>query len=104
MRAFAFGALAALVLAGSASAAEQTSQGGWLTLKEKTTRDNLIFDGAVWKCKVDVCRAAKVKAVPADRACRQLAGKLGELTSFSYRGEDFTPEALAACNTAAKGA
>ncbi len=104
MRVFAFGAVAALALAGSAMAAEQTTQGGWLTLKEKTTRDTLIFDGAVWRCKVDVCRSAKVKAVPADRTCRQLVGKLGELTAFSYRGEDFTPEALAACNAAAKGA
>ncbi|MES2032836.1 MAG: hypothetical protein V4466_01545 [Pseudomonadota bacterium] len=103
MRAFALAALAAMALAGSASAADQ-AQNGWLTLKDKTSKDHLIFDGAVWKCKVDVCRSAKVKAVPADRACRQLAGKLGELTGFGYRGEDFTPEALAACNSGAKGA
>lgn len=103
MRVFALAAVAAMALAGSASAAD-TAQNGWLTLKDKTSKDHLIFDGAVWKCKVDVCRAAKVKAVPADRACRQLAGKLGELTAFTYRGETFTPEALAACNGARTGA
>lgn len=99
MRVFALAAVAAMALAGSASAAP-AAQNGWLTLKEKTTKDHLIFDGAVWKCKVDVCRATKVKAVPADRACRQLSAKLGELTAFSYRGEEFDAAALAACNKA----
>lgn len=104
MRAFAFGALAALALAGSAMAAEPTSQGGLLTLKENAGKSQLILDGAIWKCLETTCRSAKVKAVPAERACRQLAAKLGELTAFSYRGQDFSPETLAACNTAAKGA
>lgn len=99
MRVFALAAVAAMALAGSASAAGQP-QNGWLTLKTKTSRDHIIFDGAVWQCKVDVCRSAKVKAVPADRACRRLAAELGEITGFGYRGETFTAEALAACNKA----
>lgn len=102
MRVFALAAVAAMALAGSASAADKPAQNGWLTLKDKTSRNNLIFDGAVWNCKVDVCRATKVKAVPADRVCRQLSAKLGELTGFGYRGEEFSAEALAACNTGAK--
>lgn len=100
MRAFAFGALAALLLAGSASAAND--QGGTLTTKEKPARSTLIFDGAAWKCEENDCRAVTVKAVPAERACRQLVGKLGELTAFTYRGQAFTAEALANCNAAAK--
>jgi hypothetical protein len=102
MRVFALAAVAAMALACSASAAEPAKENGWLTLKDKTTKDHLIFDGAVWKCKVDVCRSPKVKAVPADRACRQLSAKLGELTGFGYRGEEFDAAALAACNSGAK--
>lgn len=101
MRTFALAAVAAMALAGSASAAGQPTN-GWLTLKGKTTKDHIIFDGAVWQCKVNVCRSAKVKAVPADRACRRLASELGEITGFGYRGEDFSAEALAACNQGEK--
>jgi hypothetical protein len=100
MRVPAFAALAAMALATSASAAGQPTN-GWLTLKDKTSRSHVIFDGAVWQCKVDVCRSAKVKPVPADRACRRLVKELGEVTGFGYRGETFTPEAVAACNAEA---
>ncbi len=99
MRVFAFAALAAMAVAGSASAAGQP-QNGWLTLKTKTSRDHIVFDGAVWQCKVNVCRSAKVKALPAARACRRLAAELGEITAFGYRGEEFSAEALADCNKA----
>ena len=100
MRMLAFAAVAAMALAGSASAADKPAQNGWLTLKGKTTKSHVIFDGAVWQCRVNVCRSAKVKAVPADRACRRLASELGEIATFGYRGEEFTPEAIAACNKA----
>lgn len=102
MRMIALAAVAAMALTGSASAADKPAQNGWLTLKGKTTKNHIIFDGAVWQCKVNVCRAAKVKAVPADRACRRLATELGEITGFGYRGEEFSAEALAACNEGAK--
>lgn len=97
MRVFLIAALAAAGIAGAANA-QAERQDGWLTLKEKTTRGNIILDGAVWTCKVDVCRAPKVKAVPADRACRQLKAKLGEVTGFGYRGVKLDEAALAACN------
>jgi hypothetical protein len=99
MRVFLIGALAMASLAGAASA-ETQRQDGWLTLKDKTSRGNLILEGAVWTCKVDVCRAPKVKALPSDRACRQLKARLGEVTGFGYRGEKFDTAALAACNAA----
>jgi hypothetical protein len=101
MRAVALAALAAMAVAGSASAAGP-AQNGWLTLKTKTTKDHLVIDGSVWTCKLDVCRAPKVRDLPPDRACRQLVGKLGAVTGFGYRGQAFTPEALAACNASAK--
>lgn len=97
---FAFAAVAAMAMAGSAWAADKPAQNGWLTLKTKTTRSHVIFDGAVGQCKVDVCRSARVKAVPAERACRRLAAELGEITGFGYRGEELSAEALAACNRA----
>ena len=63
MRMFALVALATMALAGSASAAGKPIN-GWLTLKDSTTRNHVIFDGVVWQCKVDVCRAARTKACP----------------------------------------
>lgn len=100
MRVFLIGALALTAFAGAANAADAQRTDGWLTLKTKTTRGNVIVDGAVWACKGDVCRAAKVKALPADQQCRKLKGQLGEVTGFGYRGAKFTTEELAACNAA----
>ena len=105
MRVFMLAAVAALTLAaplaGAASAADKPAENGWLKLKTKTSKSHVIFDGAVWKCTVDVCRAAKVKAVPADRACRRLSSELGEITGFGYRGQEFDAAALADCNAGA---
>lgn len=97
MRTLLLGAAAAVCLAGTALAGAPASQ-AWLTLKAKTSTGHLVVDGSVWTCKVNVCRAARVKTLPADQVCRQLAVKVGEVTAFSYQGKDFTPEALAACN------
>ena len=97
MRVFLVGALALSCMAGAASA-QADRQDGWLTLKDKTTRGNLIIDGAVWTCKADVCRAPKVKALPADQQCKKLQGQLGEVTGFGYRGAKFDAGQLAACN------
>ena len=97
MRVFLIGALALSCMAGAANAQAERVD-GWLTLKDKTSRGNLIIDGAVWTCKVDVCRAAKVKALPADQQCKKLKEKLGEVTGFGYRGAKFDEGQLAACN------
>jgi hypothetical protein len=102
MRVFMLAAVAAMALAGSVTAADKSAENGWLTLKTKTSKGHVIFDGTVWKCSVDVCRATKVKAVPADRACRRLAAELGEITGFGYRGQEFDAAALASCNESAK--
>ncbi|MDB5468511.1 MAG: hypothetical protein JWR84_71 [Caulobacter sp.] len=99
MRVFLIGALALTAFAGAANAETQRTD-GWLTLKAKTTRGNVILDGAVWSCKGDVCRAPKVKALPADQQCKQLREKLGEVTGFGYRGANFEAGQLAACNAA----
>src|SRR3989338_3175928 len=102
MRTLVLGAAAAVCLAGAAVAGAPASQ-AWLTLKTKTSTGHLIVDGAVWTCKVNVCRAAKGKTLPADEACRQRAAQVGEVTAYSYLGRAFTPQAVAACNTASAG-
>ncbi|MBI1406128.1 MAG: hypothetical protein GC145_08390 [Caulobacter sp.] len=99
MRIFLIGAIALSSLAGVANAAAER-QDGWLTLKDRTTRANLVIDGAVWSCKGDVCRAPRVKDLPPERACARLKAKLGEVTGFGYRGGQFDSDQLAACNAA----
>ena len=98
MRVFLIGALALTACAGAANAADAQRTDGWLTLKAKTTRSNVIVDGAVWRCTGDVCRAPKVKALPADQQCRKLKSQLGDVTGFGYRGVQFSLDDLAACN------
>jgi hypothetical protein len=100
MRALVLGLAGAMALAGAASAAQPSA--AWLTLKTKTSRDHIVQDGAVWQCKLTVCRAAKVKTAEPAAVCKGLAGQLGELTAFSWQGAALSAEDLAACNTAAK--
>lgn len=93
-------ALLAGLSAGSAFAAD--SEGAWLKLKTPATTEQFIQDGSVWHCKAELCTTTKVRALPVARACRKLAGQLGELTAFNYRGEPLDDAAVAECNTAAK--
>ncbi len=105
MRTAAFaGLLACALTAGSfaSPAFAADSEGAWLKLKTPVSTDHFIQDGSVWRCKADVCTATKVRALPVARACRKLAGQLGELTAFNYRGEPLEDTAIAECNTAAK--
>lgn len=93
-------ALMAGLLAGPAFAAD--SEGAWLKLKTPASTDHFIQDGSVWRCTGDVCSTTKVRALPVARACRKLAGQLGELSAFNYRGEPLDDAAITECNTAAK--
>ncbi|PIB96992.1 hypothetical protein [Caulobacter sp. X] len=93
-------ALVAGLSASSAFAAD--NEGAWLKLKTPATTAQFIQDGSVWRCTGELCTTTKVRALPVARACRKLAGQLGELTAFNYRGEPLEDAALADCNTAAK--
>jgi hypothetical protein len=98
-------AVAALAATGGPAMAEikphaLKQEGGWLTLSAPTTQDHIVFDGAVWRCKADVCRSPKVKSLPALRSCKRLARELGPITSFGYRGMTLSDADLAACNPA----
>jgi hypothetical protein len=98
-------AVAALAAMGGPAMSETKPQaprqeGGWLTLSAPTTRDHVVFDGAVWRCKADVCRSPQVKSLPPLRSCKRLARELGPVTAFSYRGVTLEAADLAACSPA----
>lgn len=92
-------AVAALAATGGPAMAETKAQNGWLTLSAPTTQDHVVFDGAVWRCKADVCRSTKVKSLPPLRSCKRLARELGTITGFGYRGVSLSEAELAACNS-----
>jgi hypothetical protein len=73
-------------------------EGGWLTLRTPTTQDHIVFDGAVWRCKADVCRSTQVKSLPPLRSCKRLARELGPVSAFGYRGVTLSETELAVCN------
>jgi len=102
MRTAVFAGLAAcaLMLAGSANAADTESAS--LKLKTATTTEQFIHEGSVWRCKSDACSAAQVPSLPIGRACRRVASQIGEVTMFNYRGKSLDDAGLADCNTAAK--
>ncbi|MFZ0266402.1 CC_3452 family protein [Caulobacter sp.] len=91
-------AVAALAATGGPAMAETKAQNGWLTLSAPTTQDHVVFDGALWRCKADVCRSTKVKSLPPLRSCKRLARELGTITGFGYRGVSLSEAELAACN------
>ena len=96
-------AVAALAATGGPAMAETKPQtlrpeGGWLTLSAPAAKDHVVFDGAVWRCKAEVCRSTQVKSLPPLRSCKRLARELGSVTSFGYRGVTLSADQLAACN------
>jgi len=96
-------AVAALAATGGPAMAETQPrnlkpQSGWLTLSAPTTQDHIVFDGAVWRCKADVCRSTQVKSLPPLRSCKRLARELGAVTGFGYRGVTLSEADLAQCN------
>ncbi len=93
-------AVAALAATGGPAMAETKPQNGWLTLSAPTTQDHIVFDGAVWRCKADVCRSTKVKSLPPLRSCKRLARELGPITGFGYRGVTLSDAELGECNPA----
>ena len=91
-------AVAALAATGGPAMSEAKPQNGWLTLRAPTTQDHIVFDGAVWRCKADVCRSPQVKSLPPMRSCRRLVRELGPVSGFNYRGVTFSDDEVAACN------
>ena len=101
MRTLAF-TLALSLLAAGAAGAQPGNANNSLTLADASTSPaKVIIDGAVWKCASGVCVASGGKSQSADRACRRVVSKLGQVSQFTWRGEALSAEAVAACNAAA---
>ena len=97
MRMLASLTLALSMVAGAAAAQGPTNHS--LTLANGANAPSkIIIDGAVWKCGPDACVATGGKSQSADRACRRVVAKLGQVSAFTWRGEQLSDEALAACN------
>jgi hypothetical protein len=90
---------AALFAAAPALAATPTTT---LTLADasKAPAATLIIDGASWRCEGSTCSATGGANQPAPRACRRVVARVGQVTSFSYKGSALTAEQLAICNAA----
>ncbi len=93
------GLMACAFMTAPAFAADESAS---LKLKAPTTTTKFIQEGSVWNCEGDTCSSTKVQSLPVARACRKLAGQLGEVASFSYRGASLDDAGIAQCNTAAK--
>lgn len=104
MRTATFAGLAACALMAGLTAAPAfaADEGASLKLKAPAASAQFIHDGSVWRCQDDACSTGKVRSLPVGRACRKLAGQLGELSAFTYRGQALDEAAIADCNTAAK--
>ena len=73
-----------------------------LTLADasKAPASTLIIDGASWRCEGSACSATGGANQPATRACRRVVARVGQVTSFSYKGSTLSAEQLATCNAA----
>lgn len=56
-----------------------------------------VLNDVAWKCQGDTCRGNQGTS-RAEVVCARLARKLGEVASFSARGETLDAEGLAKCN------
>ncbi len=94
--------LAALVALASPAVA-QAPAGSSLTLVDASTAPvaRTIIDGASWSCQpTGTCVATGGQDQPALRACRRVVAKMGEVSSFSWKGNTLSAEQIAACNAA----
>lgn len=73
-----------------------------LTLADATKAPaaTLIIDGASWRCEGSNCSATGGANQPATRACRRVVARVGQVTTFSYKGSVLSAAQLATCNAA----
>lgn len=98
MRTLASLTLALSMFAGAAMAQGPNTNNSLTLANGANAPAKTIIDGAVWKCASGVCVATGGKAQSADRACRRVVAKLGQVSAFTWRGEQLSAEAVAACN------
>jgi len=101
MRTLASLTLALSLFAAGGAVAQPGNSNNSLTLANASSAPaKVIIDGASWKCASGVCVASGGKSQSAERACRRVVSKLGQVSQFTWRGEALSDDALAACNAA----
>jgi len=66
-------------------------------LAQPAKENRMVARGVAWKCEGTSCRAKKGNSRPI-RICRGLVRKMGEVTSFTARGEKLAEDKMAKCN------
>lgn len=66
-------------------------------LSQPTQQRTVIAGGLAWKCEGTTCVAPQGTSRPL-RVCRQLQRDVGEVASFTAKGETLDAEKLAKCN------
>jgi len=92
----------ALSLAAATGAMAQPTGNNATLVNAADAPAKVIIDGAAWKCSAGVCVANGGKPQSAERACKRVVAKLGQVSAFTWQGESLSPEALAACNAGAR--
>lgn len=67
------------------------------SLSQPAEDSRVVAGGVAWLCEGTTCIANKGTSRPV-RVCRGLARKIGEITSFSTKGESLAQDQLAECN------
>lgn len=84
-------------IAATPAAAKTSGPYYTVELAQPAKDDRVVASGVAWKCAGTTCRASKGSSRPASM-CRGLRRKMGEVTSFTAKGEQLPAEKLAKCN------
>lgn len=81
------------------TAAEARASGPYYTaeLTAPAAESRFVEGGVVWYCEGTTCAAAKGTSRPLN-ICRKLSREVGQITSFTAKGEALEAEQLARCN------
>lgn len=67
-------------------------------LAAPANQTNVVAGGVVWRCEGSRC-TAPVNGARAQRACREVNRKLGQIIRFENAGTELSAEELARCNS-----
>ena len=68
---------------------------------EQTVSGTKIARETLWRCSDKGCTASTAASRP-EIVCAHAVREIGKISSFSYRGTEFTADALAKCNAKAR--
>lgn len=95
-----FAALFVLALPLPAAAATTL---GTATLAATELPERVVIDGQLWRCADGRCSGpAELRRVAVERACKDLARKIGTVSTLTVGGMSLADAQLAACNRDAR--